>query len=128
MARSNKPGDAPGVADAIESIEHEAFAAATTTPEDLPQNKPAPDKKSAEEKPGGFLVYIGPSILGVIQSGTIFAGDNNATAEAAVQKFPLVKALLVPGDRLAVDRIKVKTPGNSLYENYRKLAASAKTN
>lgn len=131
MARLNKPDDAPGVADVIESVEREAFTEATATPGPAPKSakeKPAPKKKAAEGKPGGFLVYIGPSILGVIQSGTIFAGDGDAAVKAAVEKFPLVKALLIPGHRLAADRIKVKTPGNSLYENYRNLAALVKSN
>lgn len=129
MARLNKPGGTPDEADVIESIAHEAFTEATAIPAPTmsPKNKPAPNKKSAEEKPGGFLVYIGPSILGVIQSGAIFTDDNDAAAKTAAEKFPLIKSLLVPGRRLAADRIKVKTPGNALYENYRKLAALVKS-
>lgn len=131
MARSIKPGLTPDVGDVIESIEHEAFAGAidipTPAPEASVENKPAPTKKTADEDHGGFFVYIGPSILGVIQSGAIFTDCNAAAIKAAITKYPLVKKLLIPGRRLAVDRVKTKTPGNSLYENYRELAAQVKS-
>ena len=39
-----------------------------------------------------------------------------------IEKHPLVATLIVSGNTLPVDRIKVKTPGNLLYVNYRKLA------
>ncbi len=126
----DKAGETPRVADAIESIERGAFEAAVAAPEPAEQ-KTVPVKKSAEGKPGGFSVYLGPSILGVIQSGTVIAdGDEYAQKmkDAAVSKYPLVKALLIPKDRLAADRVKVKTPGTALYENYKKLVAAVKSN
>lgn len=87
----------------------------------------------ATEKPdvvdAGFCVYIGPSITGVIQTGTIYHGcraDALKSAELAVKRYPLVTDLIVTGDTLAVDRIKVKTPGNLLYVNYHRLASRKK--
>jgi len=38
------------------------------------------------------------------------------------EKYPLVASLIVPGEELATARVLVKTPGNLLYVNYRKLA------
>ncbi len=73
----------------------------------------------------GFYIYIGPNIKKYIQTGTIYRGTRaNALkqAAAAIAAHPLVKNLIVSGDALPEARIKVKTPGNTLYANYRKLA------
>lgn len=87
-----------------------------------------PPEQPAET--GGFSVYLGPSIRGVIQSGTIFPGPREkavAALPAAVEKYPLIPALIVTGETLAEDRVKVKTPGNLLYVNYNRLAAGQKS-
>ncbi len=39
-----------------------------------------------------------------------------------VELHPLVKNLLVPGESLAVARLKVKEPGTAHYANYQKLS------
>lgn len=84
------------------------------------------EKKSrAGTCPSGFYIYIGPNIKKHIQTGTIYKGARaNALkkAAAAIEAHPLVKTLIVPGDALPEARIKVKTPGNALYANYKKLA------
>ncbi|MBR3767529.1 MAG: hypothetical protein IKL10_04725 [Clostridia bacterium] len=72
----------------------------------------------------GFCVYIGPTILSVIQSGTIYKGSRERVLDSLkeiTEKYPLIKPLIVSDKTLAFDRVKVKTPGNILYENYRKL-------
>ncbi len=72
----------------------------------------------------GFYIYIGPNIKNCIQTGTIYRGTRaNALkqAAAAIEAHPLVKALIVSGDALPEARAKVKTPGNTLYANYKKL-------
>lgn len=87
------------------------------------------DEKKATAESGSFCVYIGPSILGVIQSGTVLRGnkaDAVASLPAAAQDYPLIPSLIVGDKTLPVDRLKVKTPGNLLYENYRKLSAGKK--
>ncbi len=84
-----------------------------------PQKKPTP-------KSAGFSVYIGPTIPGVIQSGHIYSGSRDETLKVIapiVEKRPLVASLLVDGDTLSVNRIKVKTPGNLLHVNYMKLVS-----
>ncbi len=73
----------------------------------------------------GFYIYIGPNIKKYIQTGTIYRGTRaNALKQAAeaIKAYPLVRTLIVSGDALPEARIKVKTPGNVLYANYRKLA------
>ena len=77
-----------------------------------------------EVNASGFYIYIGPNIKGLIQTGTIFRGDreNALRTAAAIERYPLVKTLIVSGDALPAARLKVKTPGNALYANYHKLA------
>lgn len=88
--------------------------------------RPKATKKLANNT-GEFCVYIGPSIRGVIQSGTIMTGTKEkvcAFYAPAIKNYPLIASLIVMGDTLPVDRIKVRTPGNLLYVNYMKLAKS----
>ena len=75
------------------------------------------------------MVYLGPSIRGVIQRGTIYPGDclkTDDVLKSAIQKYPRIRNLLVGGDSIVADRVQVKTPGTRLYNEYRKLAAEAK--
>ena len=77
----------------------------------------------------GFYCYIGPNIAGLIQNGAIYRGTRSAALTAAaeaIEKHPLVKSLIVSGDELPQARLKVKQPGNALYQNYRKIAAGEK--
>ena len=86
-------------------------------------------KKSAGKpagQSGGFCVYLGPSIRGVITHGKVISGSKAEALEviaAERAKYPLIGSLVVTGEQLPEARVKVKTPGNLLYVNYRKLAA-----
>lgn len=85
--------------------------------------------KKSDGKSAGFCVYLGPSIRGVIQSGTVYRGNKSAVLKEiapALERYPLIASLIVTGDTLPVDRIKVKTAGNLLNVNYKKLASSKK--
>ncbi len=88
----------------------------------------APKEKSGarkENNKSGFYCYIGPNLKKLIQTGAIFRGTRKealAKAADAIAAQPLVKTLIVSGDALSSARVKVKTPGNILYANYRKLA------
>ncbi len=78
-----------------------------------------------KDNSSGFYCYIGPSITGVIQHGTIWRGNRTAALAAAapaIEKYPLVKTLIVSKDMLPEARLKIKRPGNALYVNYRKVA------
>ena len=84
------------------------------------------EKAAAPKKETGFFVYLGPSIRGVIQTATIYQGPRDEVEEllaGPIERYPRIKRLLVPGETLPEDRIKVKTPGNGLYVAYTKLAA-----
>ena len=70
---------------------------------------------------GEFCVYLGPTIVGVIQYGAIYMGSKGQALESAIEKYPLIARLIVTNKTLAQDRIKIKTPGNLLYETRRQL-------
>ena len=97
------------------------------TPE--PPAKPKDKPTKPAEKPGGFYVYLGPSIHGVIVSGTEFDTNRNSALDelnSAIKRFPLVANLIVPRGALPESRIKIKTPGNLLYENYNRFVRELK--
>ncbi len=69
-------------------------------------------------------VYIGPSIRGMIISGSIWRGTKKQVLSLlsdVVEKYPRVERLIVPSDTLAEARKKVKIEGNSLSNAYRNL-------
>jgi len=73
-----------------------------------------------------FCVYLGPTIHGVVQEGTVYQGNRKAVEavlSAAIEKYPLIAKLIVTDKTIAVDRIKVKTAGNVLNMSYVKLAS-----
>lgn len=81
--------------------------------------------KKPDGKAAGFCVYLGPSIRGVIQSGTVYRGSKTDVLRElapALERHPLIASLVVTGDTLPEERIKVKTAGNLLNVNYKKLA------
>ena len=88
-------------------------AAQTAAPKTA-KKKPAAPKKVADT--GGFCVYLGPTMMGVIQRGTIYRGGRKEVLDSLA---PVI-------EQHPADRIKVKTPGNLLYVNYHKLAKGMK--
>lgn len=82
---------------------------------------------AAKQNPSGIYCYIGPNLAGLMQSGKVFRGTRAEVlkeAAEAIEKYPLVKTMIVSGEELAFSRMKVKTPGNALYKNYQRIAAS----
>lgn len=59
-------------------------------------------KKTAKKSGGaGFCVYLGPSIRGVIQTGTVYRGDKPEVLDLlapAIEKYPLIASLVVGGN------------------------------
>ena len=69
-------------------------------------------------------IYIGPSIRGLIISGSIFRGTKKQVTSmlsGVFEKYPKAERLLVPSEELAEARKKVKIEGNSLSNAYRTL-------
>ena len=88
-----------------------------------PETKP--EKRQHEVNNSGFYIYIGPTIRGVIQNGTIYRGTRAGAMEkaaSAIEKYKLIKTLIVSGDALPVARLRLKKPGNAFYVNYHKLS------
>lgn len=87
-------------------------------------------KAKAVRKAGGFCAYIGPTIQGLIQNGTIYEGSKRDVLKCpamrrAVDTYPEIAGLLVSGDILTEARRKIKTPGSLLYVQYKALADRA---
>lgn len=101
-------------------------AAIDKTDVDEIQTDVSPDAGISENgKPVSFCVYIGPSIRGVIQSGTVYDGNKEkakAFLAPAIEKYPLIAKLLSTDLTIAEDRVKVKTAGNLLNVYYKQLA------
>ena len=103
-----------------------------TEPVPAPTENTSPQKKNdvkAGGPPSGFYIYIGPTIPGLIQANTIYRGSREhalTDAKEAIEKYPLIKTLIVPGDYLPVARLRIKTPGNALHANYVKLVEQVK--
>ena len=72
----------------------------------------------------GVYVYIGPSIRGVIQNGSIFRGSRKSILSKladVAEKHPKVTRLLVKDTDVAEAREKIKKGGNGLSNAYNSL-------
>lgn len=113
-----------------------AEASVNTTPEtaegspetvvEHPETAAAPETGKKRRRSNEFWCYIGPNLTHFIQTGTIFRGTREEALEAAkdaIEKYPLVKSLIVSGENLQTARIDVKTKGTALHKLYNKVAA-----
>lgn len=101
-------------------------AAEGVTPVETAADESELHKEKLGGETAGFCAYLGPTILGVIQSGTIYPGakpDVLKSIKPATDRYPLIAGLVVDGNTLAADRVKVKTSGNLLNVYYRRLAS-----
>ncbi len=76
-----------------------------------------------------ICVYIGPTIVGFIQKGTIYRGSKEEILTRplvirAIEKQPLIASLIIPSEELPQANIKITTPGNVLYNNYCTIAGN----
>lgn len=74
-------------------------------------------------------MYIGPNIIGLLQSGKVYFGDRQTVLShpdvaRAVDRMPLIKTMIVPGKTLGEDLQKLKQPGTAMYMNYRRILAN----
>lgn len=103
-------------------------ATATSKAEALASTVPAAQKAAgitaAPRKSNKVYCYIGPNIRGWWHTGQMFRGERDDILKRnaeVLEKHPLAKLLLVPGESLAAARLKVKEPGTAHYANYQKL-------
>ncbi len=81
---------------------------------------------TTKKAPCGFCVYLGPSIRGVVQNGTIYDGTIETVLQLlapAIEQYPRIGKLIVSGDDLPVAREKIKVKGNYLFEENRRFVA-----
>lgn len=111
--------------------------AVTESVQEPPTVSTAPVSEPADQKndvkaggpPSGFYIYLGPTIRGLIQANEIYRGNREyalTKAQPAIQKYPLIKTLIIPGDYLPAARQKLKTSGNALHANYTRLVEQVK--
>lgn len=101
----------------------------TDKTESKAENKPAREAKPASKparktERGSFCCYLGPSLTGFLRHGDILDGsleDARKQAADAIEKAPSIRTLIVSRETLPAAQIKVKTPGNALYEAYRRV-------
>lgn len=110
--RKNSDEESRPVDDVTESAEEEAISVESVAKS---------GEKSDEES--GFCVYIGPSVRGRVQYGTVFSSGSEARSvlEKELARFPALSMFLVNGKQLPQARIDVKTPGTALYIQAAKL-------
>ena len=80
----------------------------------------------ARKSDSPFCAYLGPSIRGVVQNGSIYEGTKAEVVlklHDAIEKYPRIEKLIIPHDALAESRPKVRTKGNYLYEENRRFVA-----
>jgi len=135
MATKEKKADSPEDVAGLESPDREAESPPDTPEAPEPTMPPTPPTQPSKkpEKPsvqdGGFCVYLGPSILGVISGGKVYKDDKATTAvmlAPVIGKYPLIASLIVHGADLPKSRLEIKQPGSLLYANYSKLAGIIK--
>lgn len=84
-------------------------------------------KRNDTAEKSGIFVYIGPTIRGVVQNGSIFRGTeteiiNNIAAPA--ERKAHIKRLIVRDAELHTAKEKLKTGGNSISAAYRALLSA----
>lgn len=78
-------------------------------------------KEKEPENRSGVFFYIGPTLRGLLRTGDMFRGGRDAALEAAkeaIEKYPLVKTLIVSGDAFPAARLRLQKQGNALRANY----------
>ena len=85
-------------------------------------------KKTVTVEDDHIYVYVGPSVRGIIQNGSIFRGSRKAVLEqnaAAIEVCPKIERLIVADYTIMSAKAKIKEGGNSLNTAY--LAVLEKT-
>lgn len=97
-------------AEAVENQTNQEPVNAAQTPQEAPQ------KAEEQER----LVYVGPTLpKGQLKQNSIFLGTRQeieAELAPVLEKFPLVKNLLVPVSTIATAKVKSKQAGNILHK------------
>ena len=83
-------------------------------------------KKTAKAEKKSVFVYLGPSIRGVIQNGTIYHGTRTQiieTLKSAIEKHPMIERLIIEDVNVAAAKVKIRNGGSALSIAYKRLLA-----
>lgn len=83
-------------------------------------------RKSAKAEKKGVYVYLGPSIRGVIQNGSIYCGTRTQileTLKTAVESHPMIERLIVEDVDIMAAKEKINKGDNLLSIAYKRLLA-----
>ena len=73
----------------------------------------------------GVFIYLGPSIRGVIQKGSIYRGTRESVLSSiafAIEKYPKIERLIIADSEIVSAKKKIAVGGNSLSSAYRELS------
>lgn len=73
-----------------------------------------------------ILVYLGPSVFGVIQNGTAFRGGLPPKVQALAEARPILKELFVPAGELAKAQLELRRSGSRLWMCYQEAVKALK--
>ena len=86
-------------------------------------------KTQKQEAPPDFCAYIGPTLSGIVQSGTLFSCSRTDLLDrmsAVSEKYPEFSYLVVQGKDLADARKTINQSGTLLYTKYAVMLARLK--
>jgi len=78
--------------------------------------------KKLNPEPEEVFVYVGPTVQGVAQNGSIYTGTRSAVLarfSAAAERYPQICDLIVRDTEVADARKKIKKGGNALAQLFR---------
>ena len=119
--------------EAAETAENEKAENSTPKEETLgsgAKNKPTEGKEGNGETV--TLAYIGPQLpAGLMKTNNIMIGTKEEIMKElaeVLEKYPLVEKMLVPVDKLAEKKDKVRTAGNIMNKYYTDIVSSIAAN
>lgn len=74
----------------------------------------------------GQMIYIGPAIRGVAQTGTVFRNGLPDSLKKTMKEAPVFNSLLIPVKELGKARIELRDGSSALAACYNKAAAILK--
>lgn len=83
--------------------------------------------KKLTPEPEEVFVYVGPTVQGVAQNGTIYTGTRKAVLakfRSAAERYPQIGDLIVRDAEVAAARAKIKRGGNALAQTFRQIQKS----
>ena len=67
-----------------------------------------------------IMVYVGPSLKNIEQTGAAFQGGYPPKLEQEMRKRPYLSELMIPAENLAAARKELRRAGSSLNQLYQK--------